>query len=462
MTTDPAMHSTSKRNVSEFFEKDLPAYASYDNMRKICSYIDGMKISMRKIVFTLLEKYPGKDKVKTETVANVCAAFTNYLHGAANLGGVIDTCAQSFVGSNAYPLFDGNSGGFGTRINPTCAANRYTKIAINPLVKTLLNDADSEIIGRQFFEGTYIEPQFFVPTFPILFLNGSHGMSTGFSHDIYPRNPDEIISYIKKRLNGTEHPRMDLLPWFRGHTGKVAYNKELDRNESFGVVVKNNMTSYTITELPIGMEYQKYVEILDKFIDDGIIQDYYDKCDTTTDKILFELKTTREFTRKHESERSVYEALKLIKSLPETLCCIDENNRVREFKSVNEILDAFIDIRLKYYNLRKDYLLKSLEDSFKKLSSRYLFFFGIIKNQIIISNKKKIDIEHQLEKFPKIVKINGNYDYLLDCALYSITFEKLEDLKKQISLVKDKITDIKQTSIEKMWISDLQELKKCL
>ena len=460
MTTDPVMHSTSKRNVSEFFEKDLPAYASYDNMRKICSYIDGMKISMRKIVFTLLEKYPGKDKVKTETVANVCAAFTNYLHGAANLGGVIDTCAQSFVGSNAYPLFDGNSGGFGTRINPTCAANRYTKIAINPLVKTLLNDADSEIIGRQFFEGTYIEPQFFVPTFPILFLNGSHGMSTGFSHDIYPRNPDEIISYIKKRLNGTEHPRMDLLPWFRGHTGKVAYNKELDRNESFGVVVKNNMTSYTITELPIGMEYQKYVEILDKFIDDGIIQDYYDKCDTTTDKILFELKTTREFTRKHESERSVYEALKLIKSLPETLCCIDENNRVREFKSVNEILDAFIDIRLKYYDKRKAWLLSTMKDKLDVLSSKYLFVKGIVEETIVVNKKKKEEIIAQLEKIPKIIKVKDSYQYLLDMPIHSLSREKLDELKEQIENIKAEIQKTKGTSIADMWTNDLHDLKK--
>jgi DNA gyrase/topoisomerase IV subunit A len=85
---------------------------------------------MRKILYTLLKKYPNKkEKIKTETIANICAAFTNYLHGAANLGGVCDTMAQSFVSANNYPLIEGNSGGFGTRINPTCAANRYTKIA---------------------------------------------------------------------------------------------------------------------------------------------------------------------------------------------------------------------------------------------------------------------------------------------------------------------------------------------
>ena len=91
----------------------------------------------------------------------------------------------------------------------------------------------------------------------MIFLNPSEGLSTGFSSSIFPRNPVEIIEYIKKKINGIENPRMKLLPWFKGHLGKVEYNKELDRNESFGVVTRNNTTSYTITELPIGTEYQK-------------------------------------------------------------------------------------------------------------------------------------------------------------------------------------------------------------
>ena len=39
------------------------------------------------------------------------------------------------------------------------------------------------------------------------------------------------------------------------------------------------MTSYTISEIPIGTSYEKYVEFLDKLCDNGIIQDYEDKCD---------------------------------------------------------------------------------------------------------------------------------------------------------------------------------------
>ena len=330
------------------------------------------------------------------------------------------------------------------------------------ITDAFIDETERQIASGEFFEGDWIEPKFFVPTFPVLFLNGSHGMSTGFSHDIYPRNPEEVAEYIKKRLSGTANPRMDLLPWFRGHTGKVAWNEETQRNESFGVYVRNNMNSYTVTELPIGMEYRKYVELLDKLEENGTIQDYDDKCDPKTDKILFEIKTTREFTRKHETERSVYEAFKLVKSLPETLCCVDENNRVREFSSVKEILDAFIEVRLKYYGLRKDHILKKLRAEAMKSLSMYLFVKGVVDKTIVVSNRKKADVEAQLDKADQIIRLNGTYDYLLNMPIHSLTAEKLEELKEKIKELKARFDSVKATTAEAMWLGDLKELKKKL
>ena len=446
--------------VSDFFKVDLPAYGSYDNIRKIASYVDGFKNSQRKIIFTMLRKYP-RDYVKTETLANVCAAFTNYLHGAANLGGVVNTMAQSFVGANNYPLLTGNSGGFGSRITPTCAASRYTRVSQSALLKSLLVESDDHIIGQQLFEGDLIEPKYFVPVFPVLLLNGSSGLSTGFSQDIYPRNPDEVILYIKKKLAGTEKPRMALLPWFKGHLGTVAVNEDTGAAESFGVITKNSSTSYTVTELPIGVEVQKYVEQLDKMCDNGTIQDYRNGCNTKTDKIFFEIKTTREFTKKNEG-RKLYETLKLVKTLPETLNCIDENNRVREFDSIQDILDAFISIRLKYYKARKDYLLKHLESNLKQMASKWIFCDGIIKKTIIVANTKKADIVKQLEAIPKIVKVNQSYDYLLHIPIYQITKEKIEELKEQIKAMKAEYEAVKASTPESMWLKDLQDFKKAL
>lgn len=449
-----------KRDLTDFYEKDAPAYASYDNLRKVCG-IDGLKLSQRKILYAAFRRCYS-DWIKTDTMCAQTQIDTNYIHGAANLEVVIDNMAANYVGSNNYALLTGNSGGFGCRISPRPSAGRYTRIRLSDVSKKLFIKTDNEILDKQYFEGQYIEPRFLMPVFPILFLNGSNGMSTGFSNSIYPRNPTEVIEYIKKKISGTANPRMALLPWFRGHLGKVEYNKELDRNESFGVITKNNMNSYTITELPIGTDYQKYVELLEKLEENGTIQDYSDKCDPKTDRILFEIKTTREFTRKHESERSLYEAFKLVKSLPETLCCIDENNRVREFGSVKEILDSFIEIRLRYYGARKDYILRTLKADIEKLLSKYLFCDGIVKKTIKVANVKKADIETQLEKIDRIVKVDGSYSYLLNMPLHSVSKETMEELKKQINDQKELFRKTKETPVETMWTDDLHEFRKAL
>ncbi len=448
-------------SVSEFFDSDLPAYAAYDNVRKIAHVWDGLKISMRKIIFTLQNKYP-RDFVKTETLANVCAAYTNYLHGAANLGGVCDTMAQSFVGANNYPLITGNSGGFGTRIRPVCSANRYTRVSLSEITKHLFIDADNKILEQQFFEGDYIEPKYFMPVFPVLLLNGSTGMSTAYAHNIFPRDPNEVIAYIKKKLAGVEKPRMELAPWFKGFNGTVRKNSETGFYECVGVIERNSMTSYTIKEIPIGMEYDKCIEHLDKLCEDKVILDYDDKCDTKADNILFEVKTTREFTRTHEDIESLNKVFKLVKSLPENFTCINESSRAQQFASVHDIIDSFIDVRLKFYQKRKDYMLSDLRDSLVKLVSKYYFVKGICDETIIVNKRKRDNIVAQLEKVDKIKPVDGSYDYLLSMNIASLTHEKLEELKKQIEEGKEELKKTKETTIQDMWLADLRELQKCL
>ena len=450
-----------KRTLTEYYENDVPAYGSYDNIRKICG-LDGLKLSQRKIIYSAFKRCYNT-WLKTDTACAQCQIDTNYIHGAANLEGVIDGLAANYIGSNNYSLLTGNSGGFGCRIRPCPSAGRYTRIKLSDISKKLFLEVDNNILEKQYFEGQYIEPKFLVPVFPVMFLNGSNGMSTGFSNDILPRNPSEIIEYIKKKLNGVEKPRMQLLPWFKGHLGKVAWNEELQRNESYGVITYNNMTSYTISELPIGTEYQKYVEFLDKLCENGTIQDYDDKCDPKTDKILFNIKTTREFTRKIDSnERKLYETLHLVKSLPEVLCCIDESNRVKEYNSIYEILDDFITLRLKYYQKRKDWLVDDLKQKLTKLASKYYFVKGVVDSTIIVSKRKKDDVVKQLEKIDKICKIDGSYDYLLAMQISSLTAEKMEELKKLIEEGKEEYKTVKSTTIQDMWLGDLRELKKIL
>lgn len=447
--------------VSTFYKEDVPAFASGDNIRKIASYIDGLKLSARKLVYTMLEKYPNSNtKTKTAQFANVAAAFTNYNQGENNLGGVSNTLAQDFCGTNNYPLFIGR-GNFGNRLDDSCAATRYTFLSASKMLKALFNHYDNIIVGNQIYEGDKIEPLYYMPVISTLFLNGSNGLSTGFRQVILPRNINDIIEYITKRLNGIEKPRTKLIPWWKDFKGSCRYNSD-GNLEILGCVERINTTTYNITELPISVQYSKYCEFLDRLEENGTIQNWKDLCDPKTNSILFEIKTTRDFSRKHQDVESLLKVFHLIKPFTEHYNCIDEQNRVKEFNSIQEILDSFIDIRLKFYQKRKDYIIESIKNNLIMLASKYHFIKGIVDESIIVNKRKKDNIEAQLDKNDKIHRIDGNYNYLLSMPIHSLTQEKMEELKKLIDEKKAEYKDIKETSIQTMWLNDLHELKKCL
>lgn len=450
-----------QRTVSDFFKNDKPSWATYDALRKLPNFIDGFKISQRKLMWTAFSKLQ-KEWMKTETFCNITSLDTAYVHGSGNLCGVCSSLVQDFIGMCNYQYLLGNDGGWGSRLITRESAPRYTKLKLAEISKKLFNPIDNQILEKQYFEGQWIEPKHLIPIFPTIFLNLSNGITAGFSSSIYSRNPQDVISYIKKKLSGTEHPRVELAPWFKGYKGTIRFNEETKQYESVGNIMQNNMTSYTINEIPVETSYQKYIEILDKLEEDKVIQDYNDKCDPRTNEILFEIRTTREFTRNHQDIESLYKVFKLVKSLPENLNCIDEDNHVKEFNTIQEILDKFICLRLKYYQKRKDYLVEEIKNSLIKLASKYYFVKGIIDGSIIVNKRKKDNIISQLEKIEKIKPIDGSYDYLLQMPIHSLTQEKLEELKKQIEEGKEEYKKTKETSIQDMWLADLRELQKCL
>lgn len=46
--------------------------------------------------------------------------------------------------------------------------------------------------------------------------------------------------------------------------------------------------------------------------------------------------------------------------------------------------------------------------------------------------------------------------------IYSLTQEKLDELKKQIEAGRDEYKAVNEATIQEMWLADLKELQKCL
>ena len=454
-----------------FYDNDAPSYGAYDNIRKIASYIDGLKLSQRKVMHTLFKKFPNpKTEIKTSRLASAVAECTEYLHGEASLTQVLDTMAASFVGSNNYLLVTGH-GNFGTRFSGpgSAAAPRYTFCSVSPISDKLFLEIDRALCIPQVFEGSDIEPMFMMPIFPVLFINGTDGISTGWKTTIFPRNPKEILKYIRAVLTKADRiPHIEKsLPWFRGFLGETKLIKEKDANGNvsekvmnYGVIEKVNSNTLHITEIPITYTYASYIKVLDGLVEKGTIEDYEDLSDPKTDRFEFTIKVKRVFFEGNQDVQSWIKVFGLAKPLNEQLNCIDENNRIKEFKDIKEILDTFIKLRLEYYELRKKHLLGKYNNDIMLDVSRFVFCKGIIDETIEIKNKKKDDIVKQLDKTDKIVKKDDSYNYLLNMPMSSITKEKMAELATKIKELQGLIKETKKKTIEEMWLADLDEIEK--
>lgn len=320
--------------LTEFFGTDYVDYASYDNLRKIASYIDGQKNTARKILYTVIDKNISNE-IKVDQLSNKMAEHTQYLHGGAQ--GVIVTMAQNYVGTNNLPLLT-REGNFGTRFSPEASAPRYIYTMKEKYLSGLFNKEDNEILIPQEFEGDKIEPRFYIPTIPMLLINGSEGISSGFAQKVLGRDPKCIKQYVEDYITsgGNVRPKKsnNLTPYYEGFKGTVESGDEVHKWIIKGAIKRKNITSVEITELPIGYNLKSYIKVLDDLEDKKVIRSYKDLSDNDQFNFVVSIDSK---SLKSWSDDQIIEKLKLIKKVSENYTCIDEHNKIREFKSAKEI-----------------------------------------------------------------------------------------------------------------------------
>lgn len=443
--------------ISKFYQTDGCNYASYDNYRKIGNIVDGLKPSSRKCIYTIL-KYNINASKKVSQLKSKVSEETNYLHGDDSLAGVIVGLAQNFTGSNNIPLLQ-RDGSFGSRLIPEAAADRYIFTLKEPYLDKIFREEDNKILIEQIFEGDVIEPKYFVPIIPLIAINGSRGLTTGFSQRILSRDPHEIIKYIETKLSGKKYTGK-MLPYFNGFDGDVIENK--DKSSSFivtGKIKKINDYKIEITDVPISYTLKSYLKELDKLEEEKKIKEYKDFSENSKFKIDIIFWRNQGL---NANSKNLLSELKLVEPITENYTSMNEENKVVEYKSIFEILDNFYNVRLEYYSKRKAYLIKNMSNKILELYSKYLFIKGVIEKAIIISNKSDEDIIRQLESNEKIIKINGSYDFLLNMPMKSITKVQYEKLKETIKSLKEELMELKKKSEEDLWQTDLNELKVVL
>lgn len=437
------------KSITDILNKELVNYASYDNLRKIGSCVDGLKNASRKVMFTIHEKKI-KEKIKVSQLSAKCAEYSDYLHGDT-LWGVIVTLGRDYTGTNNIPLIK-KFGNFGTRCINESSAPRYIFAKGSDEFFNIFKHEDDDILEQQYFEGNRIEPKFYVPTLPMLLVNGSEGVSSGFAQKILSRNPESIKKYICELLKG-KTPDVNLLtPWFKDFAGTIERDSDIPNKWYIkGVVRHLKNCDYLIDEIPFTYDLKSYLKVLDDLQDDGVINRYVNLSDGEN-VLKFKVSLPR------NTEGDLLEKLKLIKTVTENYTCIDDNNRIKEFSNVKDIIDYYMEVKLRYLDKRKISILNDIGSKIDLLEQKIKFLTCYISKKIKIDNTSIDNVVIQLEKL-NLKKVDDSYSYLLNMPLYTLTKEHLQSLQDDLKNSKEKYKTVNETTIQQMWISDIKYLK---
>lgn len=468
-----------KISFQELINKELIHFSIYDNIRSIPSLCDGLKPSQRKILHYMLQKNI-TDVIKVAQLSGYVSAETSYHHGEASLQGAIIGMAQNYVGSNNINLLYPD-GEFGSRYNvgKDAASPRYIFTKLNDITTKIFNKLDLPLLSYLNDDGLSIEPEFFLPIIPMILVNGCAGIGTGFSTFIPPYNPKHIIKQLLQLLQNESTELSFLHPWFKNFLGILEYHDN-GNYITKGKWKQINNTTIEITEIPIGLGVTPYKEFLESFIDQNKKSEKKTdkKIDKKTDIILKDVQnlTTDEnigirFLVEFK-DQSVLKTLidndllekelKLAKSFSiNNMYLFNENLILTKFNSVNDIIKHFYNIRLKFYQKRKDYLINKLKNELLILESKKRFIEEYISGQLIINKKSKNDIIILLNQ-REYITIENNYDYLLNMPIYSLTLEKIEKLESQVIEKTNELNYYLSKSNKELWKLDLIELQEFL
>lgn len=186
----------------DFLDKELILFSRYDNTRSIPCVIDGFKPSQRKVLFGAFKRKLTSE-IKVIQFSGYVSEHSAYHHGEQSLNGTIISMAQDFVGSNNVNLLV-PSGQFGSRLlgGKDAASPRYIYTYLSPVTRKIFKEEDDALCHYLVDEGQSIEPDFYLPILPMVLVNGSEGIGTGYSTSIPNYNPVDIVNYLKAKLNG--------------------------------------------------------------------------------------------------------------------------------------------------------------------------------------------------------------------------------------------------------------------
>ena len=465
---------TSHKDVKyeDFINRELIHFSTYDCARSIPCMVDGLKISLRKILYAAFKRKLTSE-IKVAQFSGYVSEHSSYHHGEASLNGAIVNMAQIFVGSNNINLLEPN-GQFGTRLQggDDSASERYIFTQLNSLTRAIFPDMDDAILNYLDDDGTMVEPEHYVPIIPFALINGISGIGTGFSCSIPAYNPATIMEYLKNKLRRLSTDAISFVPYYEGFKGSVC---AIDAQKYLikGCYEKVAEDKIRITELPVGTWTMTYISMLEGLLDGGVDKAGKKVAPTIKDMVNMSTEVAVDITVtlpkgklvELEAERAngingVEKMLKLSTTVSTTnMHMFNHESKLHKYGRVEEIIEDFYQVRLNAYQKRKANQIKDMENKLVKLSNRARYIKENLDGVVDLRRKSAIDVIALMET-RKFDKIDGDYKYLIKMPMDSVTLENAEHIMRERDICEKELATLRGTSLETMWLSELDNLER--
>jgi len=357
---------------------------------------------------------------KTISLVGACISG-GYHHGDMALTGAINKLARPY--GNSISLLEGD-GFFGTPVDNTASAARYTSIKINSKI--------SEIIKKSHFLNKKNENDSWDPLWvdlPIGLTTMIVGIAVGYKTTILPRKLEDIQKYLDGKVK-------EVKPHFQGFTGKITRYQGLDKSWLISGSVEINEQAKTIkvTDLPPLMKYTNFLKKINQFTED------LPNCTITNNsskkvEIVFKHKGT--IPEWEDLKIKVDKATKLL--ITETLVFVKDGvvinyNRVEDYIDDYKYRIASLNVeRLRYY-LKVD----TEELEFQKCKNAYLKYMISSK-----SMRQQTEIDEFIDTLTSNDTIRRRLNSILLKTMsedeYNKTIKNITELEKSIIQQKEEL-----------------------
>ena len=463
-------------NYSSFVHDELIHFSNADNVRSLPHIMDGLKPSQRKILFGCFKRNL-KQEIRVAQLAGYISEHAAYHHGEASLNMTITGMAQIFVGANNINLLC-PVGQFGSRLmgGKDSASPRYIHTHMEPIVESIFRKDDAPILNNLVDDGDVVEPETYYPVVPLLAINGSVGIGTGFSTDIPPHNPVDVVGMLRSRLDGSceSLKGKTLDPWWIGFRGKVE-KKDTKQWITHGLYEWNDSSrSVRITELPVGTWTKDYKAFLDGMVQgqgqdslDGgkpvlrSFEDLYNDVD-----VNFTLYLETPYYSSAKKNLAEFEKRFHLTTSWKTsnMCCFDTKLNIVKYDCVGDILEEFFVARLALYEVRRQHQIAAMKDHLEELGAKWLFIRSIVdgslkimnqEDEVVLEGLKALNLPPRSDRdAPNTL---GAYEYLLRMRVDRIKKKAVLEAEEEVVVTRDKLAQLEKTTAGAIWSLELED-----